>query len=188
MNQSSLSLSVCKKVQFLWDPSAVVHENVPGQALEVFPRGITARALTLFCVIAMHLFYEQLWVTLDMDVMLQSLPHFHTALQQTVLPSAAYLWVNKNNKKPLVLQRRTIRTFSYPLFAWGQPLCPEITWKPQLFRKIIKDNKDWQVFTKDRSSSSYCCTVLSSSIYLSHWRQSRNNLYVRGMNQKTFQA
>lgn len=134
----------------------------------------------------MHLCYEQLWVTLDMDVMLQSLPHFHTVHSSRQFCLVLLIYGSITTTKPLVLQKRTIRTFSYSLFAWGQFLCPETTWKPQLFRKIIKDNKDWQVFTKDRSSSLYCCTVLSSSIYLSHWRQNRNNLYARGMNQKNF--
>lgn len=192
MNQSSFSPSVCKKVQFLQDPSAVVHGNVPEQTLEVFPRDINCQDSDSG-VIAIHLCYEQLWVTRDMDVMLQSLPHFHTVLFSRQFCLVLFIYRSITIKPPpnLVIQKRTIRTFPYSLFAWGQLLCPETTWNPQLFRKIIKDNKDWQVFIKDRSSSLFC-TVLSSSIYSCriyfHWRQSRNNLYVRGMNRKTFQA
>lgn len=190
MNQSSFSPSVCKKVQFLQDLSAVVHGNVPGQALEVFPRDINCQDADSG-VIAIHLCYEQLWVTRDMDVMLQSLPHFHTVLfsRQFCLVLFIYrsITIKKNPQTSLFKRGQS----GLSLIAWGQLLCPETTWNPQLFRKIIKDNKNWQVFIKDRSSS-LLCTVLSSSIYSCriyfHWRQSRNNLYVRGMNRKTFQA
>lgn len=155
-----------------------------------FPELQASRTLTLFCVTAKHSCHEKLWVTLGMDVMLQSLPPFHTGLSSRQFCLVLVIYGSITIKK-LVLQKRTIRTFPYSLFAWGQLVCPETTWKPQLFRKIIKVKKDRRVFIKDTSSSLFC-TVLSSSIYSCriyfHWRQRKNSLYVRGMNQKTFQA
>lgn len=99
MQKDHLPTSLHFFQQLRQDPSAVVHGNVPGQALRVFYRGVNCQdSATALCnskALVLQATVSDTRHGCDAPVT----PSFpHSALQQTVLPGACHLWVNNNKK------------------------------------------------------------------------------------------